>query len=118
MSDIFISYARSTAADARIVAEQLRALGYGVWLDDELPAHRAYETVIKEQVRAAKAVVVIWSAEAAESEWVRSEANPGARGAQTRPADHRQRAVANAVRSDPLRGYAWLERRPEFAWLA
>ena len=27
MSDIFISYARSTAADARIVAEQLRALG-------------------------------------------------------------------------------------------
>ncbi len=74
MSDIFISYARSTAAQAQQVAEALRALGYGVWRDDELPAHRAYADVIRERLSAAKAVVVIWSAEAASSEWVRSEA--------------------------------------------
>ncbi|HLY78300.1 MAG TPA: TIR domain-containing protein, partial [Caulobacteraceae bacterium] len=74
MSDVFISYARSTEAQARQVAEALRALGYGVWRDDELPAHRAYADVIAERLHAAKAVVVVWSAEAAKSEWVRSEA--------------------------------------------
>ena len=66
---------RPLAADqAHRVAEALRALGYGVWRDDELTAHRAYAEVIEERLKAAKAVVVIWSAEAAKSEWVRSEA--------------------------------------------
>jgi adenylate cyclase len=74
MSQIFISYARSTAAQAQTISEALRALGYGVWLDDELPAHRAYTDVIEERLRQAKAVVVLWSAEAAKSQWVRAEA--------------------------------------------
>jgi len=75
MSDIFISYARSTADQAQAVAEGLRALGYDVWRDDELPAHRSYAEVIEERLNAAKAVVVIWSAEAVKSEWVQSEAD-------------------------------------------
>ena len=57
-----------------MVADALRGLGYEVWLDDQLPAHRAYADVIEERLRAASAVVVIWSADAARSEWVRSEA--------------------------------------------
>jgi adenylate cyclase len=75
MSDVFISYARSTEKQARQVAEALRTLGYGVWRDDELPAHRSYTEVIEERLQAAKAVVVIWSAEAVTSEWVQSEAD-------------------------------------------
>ncbi len=75
MSDIFISYARSTAQQAQAVAGALRALGYQVWSDDQLPAHRGYADVIEERLRAAKAVVVIWSAEAAKSHWVQSEAD-------------------------------------------
>src|SRR5882757_9823884 len=75
MSDVFISYARSTAPQAQQVAQALRALGYGVWRDDEIPAHRSYADVIEERLSSAKAVVVIWSAEAVKSEWVRSEAN-------------------------------------------
>ncbi len=75
MSDIFVSYARSTEAQARQVAEALQALGYDVWRDDQLPAHRSYADVIQERLAAAKAVVVIWSAEAARSEWVQSEAD-------------------------------------------
>ena len=74
MSEVFISYARSTQVAARAVAQALRGLGYAVWLDDQLPAHRAYADVIEERLRAARAVVVIWSADAAKSEWVRSEA--------------------------------------------
>jgi adenylate cyclase len=75
MSDIFISYARSTAQQAQAVADALRSLGYRVWSDDQLPAHRGYADVIEERLRAAKAVVVIWSAEAARSQWVQSEAD-------------------------------------------
>src|SRR5579862_4832073 len=74
-SDIFISYARSTEAQARRVSEALQGLGYSVWRDDQLPAHRSYVEVIQERLAAAKAVVVIWSAEAARSEWVQSEAD-------------------------------------------
>src|SRR5580700_205278 len=75
MSDVFISYARSTATEAHAVAEALRTLGYDVWRDDELPAHRAYAEVIEERLQAAKAVVVIWSADAVKSDWVQSEAD-------------------------------------------
>ncbi len=75
MSDIFISYARSTEPQAEAIAQSLRGLGYGVWRDDALPAHRAYGEVIEERLAAAKAVVVVWSAEAVKSHWVRSEAD-------------------------------------------
>ena len=74
MSDVFISYARSTEAQARQIVEALRGLGYGVWRDDELPAHRDYSEVIEERLRSAKAVVVVWSNEAVKSQWVRAEA--------------------------------------------
>ncbi|HEV2363499.1 MAG TPA: TIR domain-containing protein [Caulobacteraceae bacterium] len=75
MPEIFISYARSTEGEARRIAEALRGLGYAVWRDDELPAHRDYSEVIEERLRAAKAVVVVWSAEAVKSQWVRAEAD-------------------------------------------
>jgi TolB-like protein len=75
LSDIFISYARSTEGEARRIAEGLRALGHQVWRDDELPAHRSYAEVIEERLRLARAVVVLWSADAAKSEWVQSEAD-------------------------------------------
>ena len=75
MSDVFISYARSTATQAQRIAEALRALGYNVWRDDDLPAHRPYADVIDERLRGARAVVVVWSAEAAKSQWVRAEAD-------------------------------------------
>jgi TolB-like protein len=75
MTDVFISYARSTEAQAKRITDALRALGYAVWTDEHLPAHRAYGDVIEERLNAAKAVVVIWSTDAVRSEWVRSEAN-------------------------------------------
>jgi adenylate cyclase len=75
MSDVFISYARSTAKQANAAAEALRGLGYSVWLDDELLAHHAYTHAIEQQLTAAKVALVIWSTEAVKSEWVLSEAN-------------------------------------------
>jgi adenylate cyclase len=75
MTDVFVSYARSDEPQAERVAEALRAVGYHVWRDDELPAHRTYADVIEERLKSAKAVVVLWSAEAAKSQWVRAEAD-------------------------------------------
>ena len=72
---VFVSYARSSEAQANCLAEALRASGYSVWRDDELPAHRSYAEVIEERLKSAKAVVVLWSAEAAKSQWVRAEAD-------------------------------------------
>jgi adenylate cyclase len=75
MSDVFVSYARSTEEEASRVERALRDCGYGVWRDSELPAHRTYADVIEERLKAAKAVVVLWSQEAVKSHWVRAEAD-------------------------------------------
>ena len=75
MADVFVSYARQDEPQARRVAEALRAEGYQVWRDDELPAHRGYAEVIEERLSAADAVLALWSAVAAKSQWVRAEAD-------------------------------------------
>nr|NUR37193.1 TIR domain-containing protein [Sphingomonas sp.] len=75
MAHVFISYARPDEAVAGLVADGLREDGFEVWRDDELPAHRAYADVIEERIKDAGAVVVLWSAEAAKSHWVRAEAD-------------------------------------------
>ncbi len=75
MADVFLSYARASLTAARRVAAELRSAGLAVWFDEHLPAHRAYSEVIEEQLDTAKAVLVLWSQAAAQSQWVRSEAN-------------------------------------------
>ena len=75
MADVFLSYARSSANEAKRIASALRKHGFTVWFDDALPAHRAYADIIASELDAAKAVLVLWSNEAARSQWVRSEAN-------------------------------------------
>jgi adenylate cyclase len=80
LTDVFISYGRSSEAQARSIANALRSHGLDVWRDDEIPANRAYSEVIEERLKSAKAVVVVWSAEAAKSHWVRAEADQAREG--------------------------------------
>jgi tetratricopeptide (TPR) repeat protein len=75
VADVFLSYARSNAAVAGRVEEALEKAGLSVWYDPDLPAHRVYSDVIASELEGAKAVLVLWSEAAAESQWVRSEAN-------------------------------------------
>jgi adenylate cyclase len=77
MSNVFVSYARPDEAHAERVAEALRAEGYDVWRDDQLPAHRGYAEVIEERLNSARAIVVLWSGHSAKSQWVRAEAELG-----------------------------------------
>ncbi|WP_338468466.1 TIR domain-containing protein [Novosphingobium sp. ZN18A2] len=74
MADVFVSYARNNYEQARAAAERLRERGYSVWIDDELPAHRAFSTVIEESLNEAAAVLVLWSQDARVSRWVPAEA--------------------------------------------
>ena len=69
------------------------ALGYGVWRDDELPAHRAYAEVIEERLQPAKAVVVIWSAEAVKSRVGAVGGRPARADRQAGPAQRRRRPL-------------------------
>src|SRR5262245_10113849 len=75
MTQVFVSYARPDEATARRVAKALEAAGYDVWWDSQLPAHRAYSEVIERNLKEAKAAVVLWSEAAAQSQWVRAEAD-------------------------------------------
>jgi len=75
MVDVVISYGREQEPMAATVARALEADGYSVWWDHDIPAHKAYASLIEEKFRAAKAVIVIWSPAAAQSEWVRAEAD-------------------------------------------
>jgi hypothetical protein len=75
VSDVFISYSRDNQEAVRRLADAVKALGYDVWWDDQLPPHLAYGDVIAQKVGGAKAAIVVWSASAAASEWVRAEAD-------------------------------------------
>lgn len=74
MVDIFISYKRAERPAAERVANALAKAGYTVWWDVELIAGRTYWTEIKETLDRAKAVVILYSAAAADSDGVQAEA--------------------------------------------
>lgn len=75
MVDVFISYSRSDQATVAMIARAVEAAGYDVWWDAELPPHQAYGEVITAKIEQTKAAIVVWSATAVKSEWVRAEAD-------------------------------------------
>ena len=75
MVDVFISYSRDNKARVAQIAQAVSAAGYAVWWDAELPPHRSYGDVITEKIGSAKAAIVVWSHQSAQSEWVRAEAD-------------------------------------------
>lgn len=75
MPQIFISYARSAEAEVRTVVGWLEGAGYDVWWDRHLLANRSFSDAIEEQLDASDMVLVLWSKDAAASEWVRAEAD-------------------------------------------
>jgi hypothetical protein len=72
--DIFLSYARGDQATARRFAEAFEVQGFSVWWDAALRSGEAWDQEIEKALKAAKAVVVLWSKQSVESRWVRAEA--------------------------------------------
>ena len=77
MADVFVSYARRDQQLAKQIAEQLIVAGFTAWWDSDLLPHEKFATVIEEEIRAARSVLVIWSEAAVGSQWVRGEAELG-----------------------------------------
>jgi TolB-like protein/lipoprotein NlpI len=72
--DIFISYNREDVATAQAYRDALAREGYDVWWDATLRSGETYDEVTEAALRAAKAVLVLWSPRSVASRWVRSEA--------------------------------------------
>ncbi len=74
MADVFISYAREDEARVRALAGILEEQGLSVWWDQYLFAGDDYRREIDRALGEASAVLVCWSRHAADSAWVRAEA--------------------------------------------
>lgn len=74
MADVFISYASEDAKRVRPLAEALQQRGFNVWWDRSLAAGQDYASIIERELRAAKAVIVVWTDASTLSTFVRDEA--------------------------------------------
>lgn len=77
MAGVFLSYDRDDTAEARPVAAALEKAGHSVWWDLHVRGGAQFSKVIEEALKAADAVVVLWSKNSIESAWVRDEASAG-----------------------------------------
>ena len=77
MAGLFLSYDRDDAERARQFARALEKAGHNVWWDLHVRGGTQFGKVIEEALKAADAVVVLWSANSVESPWVKDEAAAG-----------------------------------------
>ncbi|WP_300974513.1 TIR domain-containing protein [Sphingomonas sp. LHG3406-1] len=73
-TDIFISYSRADRTVAKHLAQRFEGEGFTVWWDAALHSGETFDEVIERNLRAARAVVVLWSPRSVSSRWVRAEA--------------------------------------------
>lgn len=79
MPHIFISYASEDRAIAQKLAGALEQEGWTVWWDRKIPVGKSFHEVIEDAIDAARCVIVIWTDNSVESDWVRNEADEGNR---------------------------------------
>jgi TolB-like protein/Flp pilus assembly protein TadD len=71
---VFISYKRADRPRVALLADALQEAGHQVWWDAMIEGGAAFARRIEDQLKAADAVVVAWSAQSVGSDWVRDEA--------------------------------------------
>jgi outer membrane protein OmpA-like peptidoglycan-associated protein len=74
MADVFISYRRTDRDIVIKIREALEALKLSVWFDARLQAGESFNQEITREARNASVILVCWSPDAAESDWVQAEA--------------------------------------------
>ena len=74
---LFLSYSRDDEAKARRLALALQHLGYTVWWDALIEGGATYARKIAAALESADVVIVLWSKNSVESDWVRDEAAQG-----------------------------------------
>jgi len=78
MADVFISYARTDKARVAPLVAAIEAQGWTVWWDPDIAAGQEFDRQIATELKAAAAVVVVWTPQSVESRWVRGEARDAA----------------------------------------
>lgn len=78
MADVFISYARADKARVAPLVAAIEARGWSVWWDPEISPGKEFDDEIDAELRAAKAVLVVWTPTSVASRWVRGEARDAA----------------------------------------
>jgi len=78
MADVFVSYARNDKARVAPLVAAIEANGWSVWWDPEIDAGQQFDAQIEAALKAAKAVLVVWTPTSATSRWVRGEAREAA----------------------------------------
>jgi TolB-like protein/tetratricopeptide (TPR) repeat protein len=74
---LFLSYARGDAVVAQRLAKTLEQMNHIVWWDALIAGGEAYSRTIAEALEKADAVIVLWSANSIQSDWVKDEAAQG-----------------------------------------
>ena len=77
MADIFLSYSAKDREPARRLADRLQAAGWSVWWDRRIPAGRTWRSVLAHELETMRCMVVLWSADSVQSDWVCEEASEG-----------------------------------------
>jgi TolB-like protein len=77
VASVFVSYAREDAAKAKAIASALEQSSFEVWFDERIHSGSEFSREIEQALRAASAVVVLWSKSSVDSPWVRDEAAEG-----------------------------------------
>lgn len=77
VADIFISYKREERDRCLAIYERLTVLKFNVWFDARLESGTRFRAEIDRELRAAKAVLVLWSPLSCQSDWVTEEADFG-----------------------------------------
>ena len=75
MVEVFISYSQKERGQVAPIAARLADLGVEAWFDKEISAGESFGAVIRAKLKEAKAVLVCWSPEAIQSQWIDAEAD-------------------------------------------
>jgi DNA-binding response OmpR family regulator len=73
-TDLFISYSKKDVASIKVLTACLQNAGWSVWFDHQLKAGMAFDRAIEQALANARAVIVAWSRNSVNSDWVRAEA--------------------------------------------
>ena len=79
MTDIFISYTSADRPRVQPLVDALRLQGWSVWWDRTILPGETWDQVIEKALADARCVIVLWSRDSIQSDWVRTEADEAKR---------------------------------------
>jgi hypothetical protein len=77
MHDAFLSYSQKDLAIAKRIISHLEDAGLDVFWDRNIPIGKTWEKYIEKHLSESLCVVVLWSSNSVDSDWVRAEAVEG-----------------------------------------